>query len=132
MLTCYVFTKLPSEIKKHIQKYVYSTEIIIKYHMQIIYQGITTILQNKKKNLDKKKYVESSFSYYIHKINEVLKITTNNNFYIENIDKFLLLFSRDKYRNVRRLPRYLYLKELKRVFENLLFLEYDPFDRRGY
>ena len=49
MLTCYVFTKLPSEIKKHIQKYVYSTEIIIKYHMQIIYQGITTILQNKKK-----------------------------------------------------------------------------------
>ena len=130
MYICYVFTNLPYEIQKYIENYIDFTEIVRKYYMQITFQGILSILETKKKQLN---IQSSSLSNYCkYQINEVCKNITSKDKYIQNIDTFLLLFSRNKYRDVRRLPKYYYFKELKKVFENMFFLEYNPFERRGY
>jgi hypothetical protein len=126
---CYIFTNFPIEIQQHIQIYLDNPlEISRKYHNLITYRGIINILKTRQ-NLDLN---SDLYYYYTKKIIEGLQTIKGDVFYSQNIDAVILLFSRDKYQNVRSLPRYGYLEELKKVFEHLCFLEYNPFERRGY
>tara|TARA_B100000795_G_C22453341_1_gene306389 strand:+ start:14 stop:409 length:396 start_codon:yes stop_codon:yes gene_type:complete len=123
----YVFTNLPRELQLSITTYIINPFLEYRHYRQSVMRKGVIELLGKKATTRKLQSPTNELALYYYIADKIRNIRHE-----ESIETILLTFTKDKYRIVRQLPTPPYFTELILLFEQKIFINYNPFDGRGY